>query len=86
MKPTPDARDIESMLKRWAEVDAEAGRIAAERRREVLGARASDELPEYEFGKKPNDWVHLDWMRPLRFMYRNLPFGLRMALKKRLVR
>ncbi|MEK0414951.1 MAG: hypothetical protein RL352_348 [Actinomycetota bacterium] len=86
MKPTPDARDIESMLKRWAEVDAEAGRMAAERRREVLGARASDELPEYEFGKKPNDWVHLDWMRPLRFMYRNLPFGLRMALKKRLVR
>ncbi|MEN9286089.1 MAG: hypothetical protein RLZ29_368 [Actinomycetota bacterium] len=86
MKPTPDARDIESMLKRWAEVDAEAGRIAAERRRQVLGARASDELPEYEFGKKPNDWVHLDWMRPLRFMYRNLPFGLRMALKKRLVR
>lgn len=86
MKPTPDAREIESMLKRWAEVDAEAGRIAAERRRQVLGARASDELPEYEFGKKPNDWVHLDWMRPLRFMYRNLPFGLRMALKKRLVR
>ena len=86
MKPTPDAREIESMLKRWAEVDAEAGRMAAERRREVLGARASDELPEYEFGKKPNDWVHLDWMRPLRFMYRNLPFGLRMALKKRLVR
>ncbi len=86
MKPTPDARDIESMLERWAEVDAEAGRIAAERRRQVLGARASDELPEYEFGKKPNDWVHLDWMRPLRFMYRNLPFGLRMALKKRLVR
>ena len=58
MKPTPDARDIESMLKRWAEVDAEAGRMAAERRRAVLGARASDELPEYEFGKKPNDW---DW-------------------------
>jgi hypothetical protein len=47
VKPTPDARDIESMLKRWAEVDAEAGRIAAERRRQVLGARASDELPEY---------------------------------------
>ena len=86
MKQTRDAREIDATLRRWAEVDADAGRRAADRRREVLGARASDELPEYEFGKKPNDWVHLDWMRPLRFLYRNLPFGLRMALKKRLVR
>jgi len=41
---------------------------------------------DYEFHKKPNDWIHLDWLRPIRFVYRNLPFGLRMALKKRLAR
>jgi hypothetical protein len=86
VKQTRDAREIDATLQRWAQIDADAGRRAAERRREVLGARPSDELPEYEFSKKPNDWVHLDWMRPIRFLYRNLPFGLRMALKKRLVR
>ena len=86
MNSKRDAREIEAMLQRWAEIDSEAGRVAAEQRRRMLGARPSDDLPEYEFGKKPNDWVHLDWMRPLRFIYRNLPFGLRMALKKRLVR
>ena len=86
MKPVRDAHEVEATLQRWASIDNDAGRRAAERRREVLGARPSDDLPEYEFGKKPNDWVHLDWLRPLRFLYRNLPFGLRMALEKRMVR
>jgi len=81
-----DPRDIESTLERWRKTDEAAGLQAAERRRVALGAQSLDEIPEYEFGVKPNDWVHLDWMRPIRFIYRNLPFSLRVTLKKRLVR
>lgn len=83
--PRP-APDIEATLEQWRRIDAAVGEQAAERRRAALGARSVADIPEYAFGEKPNDWVHLDWMRPLRFMYRNLPFGVRMALKKRMVR
>ncbi|MFM1837509.1 MAG: hypothetical protein RLZZ327_383, partial [Actinomycetota bacterium] len=27
-----------------------------------------------------------DWMRPIRFVYRNIPRGVRMELKKRLAK
>lgn len=86
MKQSRDASEIQATLDRWIAVDAQAGERAARRREATLTARGEVGLRDYEFHKKPNDWVHLDWMRPIRFVYRNLPFGLRMALKKRMVR
>lgn len=86
MNSPKTAHDIEATLEQWRRIDEEVGQLAAERRRAVLGARSITDIPEYGFGEKPNDWVHLDWMRPLRFVYRNLPFGFRMALKKRMAK
>lgn len=86
MKPLRDAHEVAAQLERWAAVDAEAGDRAARRRADALRAEGQDFIRDYEFHKKPNDWIHLDWLRPIRFLYRNLPFGLRMALKKRLAR
>lgn len=86
MKPLRDAHEVAAQLERWAAVDAEAGDRAARRRAAALPSRSTRDGREYEFQKKPNDWIHLDWLRPIRFLYRNLPFGLRMALKKRLAR
>jgi hypothetical protein len=86
MKPVRDAHEVAALLERWAAIDAQAGDRAALRREAVLREHGQDLVRDYEFHKKPNDWIHLDWLRPIRFMYRNLPFGLRMALKKRLAR
>ena len=80
-----DQRAVEQLLQQWAAIDDDAGRRAAERRREYL-RRAGRPLTEYQFGERPNEWVHRDWMRPLRFLYRNIPVGVRMQIKKRLAR
>lgn len=85
MKPrTTD--EVAAILERWAAIDTEAGERAARRRAASLQSLGEQRIRDYEFHKRPNDWIHLDWLRPIRFMYRNLPFGLRMALKKRLAR
>lgn len=78
-------RDIDALLAHWAQVDDEAGRTAAARRQHVLQA-SGRAVEEYEFHEMPNDWVHRDWMRPIRFVYRNIPKALRMQMKKRLVK
>jgi hypothetical protein len=86
MNSPHDPREVQALLERWEAVDREQGARAAARRTAALASRGDSIVRDYEFHAKPNDWVHLDWMRPLRFFYRNLPFGLRMALKKRLAR
>jgi hypothetical protein len=86
MNSPRDPREVEAVLQQWEAVDREHGARAAARRAAALASRGDDIVRDYEFHAKPNDWVHLDWMRPVRFFYRNLPFGLRMALKKRLAR
>lgn len=72
-------------MQRWSSIDEEAGRRAAQRRREYLQATGRPVI-EYQFGERPNDWVHRDWMRPARFLYRNIPLGIRTQLKKRLAK
>ena len=79
------ANDVEQLLARWQQADDDAGRAAAIRRQAVLRAQGV-EIRDYEFREKPNDWVHRDWMRPIRFVYRNIPRGVRMELKKRLAK
>jgi hypothetical protein len=80
------AVEVEALLAQWSQRDDEAGNRAAARRAAAASASGTSLVRDYEFHKKPNDWIHLDWLRPIRFVYRNLPFGLRMALKKRLAR
>ncbi|MGA1169833.1 MAG: hypothetical protein ACO3V2_05440 [Ilumatobacteraceae bacterium] len=79
------ANDVEQLLAMWQQADDDAGRAAAIRRQAVLRAQGV-EIRDYEFREKPNDWVHRDWMRPIRFVYRNIPRGVRMELKKRLAK
>jgi len=86
MKPLRDATEVAATLERWAQADAQAGERAAQRRAATLQTKGDELVRDYEFHKKPNDWIHLDWMRPIRFIYRNLPFRLRMILKKRMAR
>ncbi|MEK0443168.1 MAG: hypothetical protein ACO3D1_05990 [Ilumatobacteraceae bacterium] len=86
MKQPRAAAEVEALLAQWSQRDDEAGNRAAARRQAALSASGASLVRDYEFHKKPNDWIHLDWLRPIRFVYRNLPFGLRMALKKRLAR
>jgi hypothetical protein len=86
VKQPRTAAEVQSLLDRWALVDEDAGARAAARRAAAVSASGASLVRDYEFHKKPNDWIHLDWLRPIRFVYRNLPFGLRMALKKRLAR
>ncbi|MFM7898685.1 MAG: hypothetical protein ACKO97_06955 [Actinomycetota bacterium] len=86
MKPLRDATEVAATLERWAKADAQAGERAAQRRAATLQTQGERDLHDYEFRKAPNDWIHLDWVRPIRFIYRNLPFRLRMTLKKRMAR
>lgn len=80
-----NSQEVEQLLARWAATDDAAGNQAVKRRRATLAARG-EKLQEYAFREKPNDWVHRDWMRPIRFVYRNIPTVVRMQLKKRLVK
>lgn len=79
------SHEIDALLAHWARVDDEAGRTAAARRHHMLRA-SGHAVQDYEFHEMPNDWVHQDWMRPIRFVYRNIPRALRMQMKKRLVK
>jgi hypothetical protein len=86
MNSPRDPNEVQALLELWEAVDREQGARAAARRTAAHASRGDAMVRDYEFHAKPNDWVHLAWMRPVRFFYRNLPFGLRMALKKRLAR
>lgn len=77
--------EVEQQLAAWARIDDAAGSTACARRELNLQHRGL-EIRDYEFHRKPNDWVHRDWLRPVRFIYRNIPKGLRMELKKRLAK
>jgi hypothetical protein len=86
VKQPRSAAEVEALLAQWSQRDEEVGHRAAARRAAAVSATDISLVRDYEFHKRPNDWIHLDWLRPIRFVYRNLPFGLRMALKKRLAR
>jgi hypothetical protein len=80
-----DDHEVQHQLAEWQRLDDEAGRAAATRRHHMLQTSGRP-VDEYAFPEIPNDWVHRDWMRPFRFVYRNIPKGFRLQLKKRLVK
>ena len=80
-----DNHEVQRLLAQWKQIDDEAERAATARRHHVLQTSGRP-VVEYKFREKPNDWVHRDWMRPIRFVYRNIPQGFRLQVKKRLAK
>jgi len=69
--------------------DAEIGARVEQRVRDIYGISTSMEGYHFRdsFAKESQasyqiDWVHQDWLRPIRFTYRHLPKSLRFLIKK----
>lgn len=84
--PTHDDAAIAAHLAQLAAADAVAGERATASRREVM--RRLGEVPgPYAFPPDRSevrriDWVHRGWLRPVRFVFRHMPVGLRRLVKK----
>lgn len=66
--------------------DAQLGEIAQsrERARQITshGIVGDYEFPPNTSRVHVTDWVHRKWLRPMRFMFRNLPRPIRKLLKR----
>ena len=66
--------------------DAQLGEIAQNRER-AWQITSHGIVGDYEFPPNTSrvhvtDWVHRKWLRPMRFMFRNLPRPIRKLLKR----
>jgi hypothetical protein len=71
--------------------DSEIGERAKLRVAKIYGPTATSALGTYDFSdsfakrdqvSRRIDWVHSNWLRPIRFFYRLVPKPIRFALKK----
>ncbi len=71
--------------------DSEIGERAKSRVTKIYGPTATSSLGTYDFSdsfakhdqvSRRVDWVHSNWLRPIRFFYRLIPKPIRFALKK----
>lgn len=71
--------------------DIEVGSRAQVRVASIYGPAASSSLGTYDFSdsfakrdqvSRRGDWVHRNWLRPIRFFYRHIPKPIRFAIKK----
>ena len=71
--------------------DSEIGERAKSRVAKIYGPTATSSLGTYDFSdsfakhdqvSRRVDWVHSNWLRPIRFFYRLVPKPIRFALKK----
>lgn len=71
--------------------DIEVGSRAQARVASIYGPTASSSLGTYDFSdsfakrdqvSRRGDWVHRNWLRPIRFFYRHIPKPIRFAIKK----
>jgi hypothetical protein len=71
--------------------DSEIGERAKSRITKIYGPTATSSLGTYDFSdsfakhdqvSRRIDWVHSNWLRPIRFFYRLVPKPIRFALKK----
>ena len=71
--------------------DSEIGERAKSRITKIYGPTATSSLGTYDFSdsfakhdqvSRRVDWVHSNWLRPIRFFYRLVPKPIRFALKK----
>ena len=80
-------RALDQLVKR----DIEVGDQAQARIASIYGPTASSSLGTYDFSdsfakrdqvSRRGDWVHRNWLRPVRFVYRNIPKPIRFGIKK----
>jgi hypothetical protein len=71
--------------------DSEIGERAKLRVANIYGPNATSSLDNYDFGdsfakldqvSRRVDWVHQNWLRPIRLIYRLIPKPIRFAIKK----
>jgi len=71
--------------------DSEIGERAKIRVAKIYGPTATSSLGTYDFSdsfakhdqvSRRVDWVHSNWLRPIRYFYRHVPKPIRFALKK----
>ena len=71
--------------------DSEIGERAKSRITKIYGPTATSSLGTYDFSdsfakrdqvSRRGDWVHRNWLRPIRFFYRHIPKPIRFAIKK----
>ena len=71
--------------------DGEIGERAKVRVASIYGPTSTSSLGTYDFSdsfakrdqvSRRGDWVHRNWLRPIRFFYRHIPKPIRFAIKK----
>ena len=86
VSPNFDLTAIQQKVDLLSVRDAQLGEIAQNRERaRQIASRGT--VGEYEFPPNTSrvhvtDWVHRRWLRPMRFVFRNMPRRLRKLLKR----
>lgn len=71
--------------------DTEIGERAKLRVAKIYGPAATSSLGTYDFSdsfakrdqvSRRVDWIHRNWLRPIRFFYRHVPKPIRFTIKK----
>ncbi|MEJ6513228.1 MAG: hypothetical protein QNL84_01800 [Acidimicrobiia bacterium] len=71
--------------------DSEIGERAKLRVAKIYGPTATSSIGTYDFSdsfakrdqvSRRGDWVHRNWLRPIRFFYRHIPKPIRFTIKK----
>ncbi len=86
VSPTFDPVVVQKKMEVLAERDAEFAEMAQAREQQRQIERYG-EVREYVFPPNTSqvhvtNWVHSTWLRPVRFIYRNIPRPLRKLIKK----
>ncbi|NBU60865.1 MAG: hypothetical protein EBS27_03715 [Actinobacteria bacterium] len=86
VSPAFDPVVVQKKIDALVERDAEFAKMARAREEQRQIVRFG-EIREYSFPPNTSqvhvtNWVHSSWMRPARFIYRNIPRPLRRLIKK----
>ena len=91
MSNEAEAARISRALDQLIARDSEVGERAKSRVANIYGPTATSSLGTYDFSdsfakrdqvSRRGDWVHRNWLRPIRFFYRHVPKPIRFAIKK----
>jgi hypothetical protein len=86
-----EAARIRQALDQLIARDSDIGERAKLRVANIYGPTATSSLGTYDFSdsfakhdqvSRRVDWIHSNWLRPIRFFYRLIPKPIRFALKK----
>ena len=90
VSPLFDPGVVQKKIDELAQRDAEFAKLAESREQrrqlEIYGSVREYEFPPNTSQIHMTNWVHAYWLRPVRFIYRNMPRGLRKILKRLSVR